>query len=65
MGEGERGGQGDRQSLRLLGGAAGSRVMGDTGELGSDLIWFLSSRKLPVAAVGRKDLGTRASGGVE
>ena len=39
--------------------------MGDAGELGSNLIWFLSSRKLPVAAVGRKDLGTRVSGGIE
>ena len=39
--------------------------MGDTGELGSNLIWFLSSRKHPVAAVGRRGLGTRLSGGVE
>ena len=39
--------------------------MGDAGELGSNLIWFLSSRKLPVATVGRKDLGTRVSGGIE
>ena len=39
--------------------------MGDTGELGSNLLWFLSSRKLPVAAVGRRDLETRLSEGVE
>ena len=39
--------------------------MGDAGELGSNLTWFLSSRKLAGAAVGRKDLGTRMSGGVE
>lgn len=40
-------------------------MMGDMGKLGSNLIWFLSSGKPPVAAVGRKDSGTVVLGGME